>query len=346
MSTPVRHVLFCCTTFAIVIGCRTSGATLALQRAEAAAHDAVMSERRLRPESLPPRSVTVLPFTSASADTLGEYLRFALADFLLTDLSRARQLTVVDRRVMQAMLREVRLLAISEGAAPTIDRFGRLVGARTVVVGHLATADGARFRVDARLANAIDGTVRGGGGGVAPLAEIFEAEKALALQLIASLGVTLTPAELAALRQTPTRDIGALIAYGRGARAEVLGDFPAARAAYDDALRQDPEFLDARRRADEVPDAASTAVARDLATFGITPLNTPRDAEWRLRRPTPRGSGSRVEIHGRPTGSPRGTWSPYGPFGGLPGGGYGSSVDPTYLLTRQTILIILPITIR
>ena len=77
-----------------------------------------------------------------------------------------------------------------------------------------------------RVADAAQGTLVG-----QPVTErtslddILDSEKALALSLFTELGVTLTPAERAAVEQRPTRYLAAFLAYSKGVRAEAYGDY-------------------------------------------------------------------------------------------------------------------------
>jgi hypothetical protein len=114
--------------------------------------------------------------------------------------------------------------------------------------------------------------VRGSESSTIELDAIFDAEKALAFSLFQRLGVTLTPAERAAVEQRPTRNIAALLAYSRGVRDEALGNYDRAAAQYRDAIRIDPGFSHARTKLQ--------AVERDLGTSGTAGSAT----ESQLRR--------------------------------------------------------------
>src|SRR5262249_32672403 len=71
---------------------------------------AVANEARLNAETIPPRTLAVVPFTVATRDTLLTPLGFGLADLLTTDLSQSSQLQMVERLRIDAILRELRLV--------------------------------------------------------------------------------------------------------------------------------------------------------------------------------------------------------------------------------------------
>jgi TolB-like protein len=197
------------------------------------------------------RTIGVLPFTFATSDSAIAPLSYGLADLLMTDLSRSAQLTVVDRLRLESVVREVRLAStglVDSGSAP---RAGRLMGARQLVLGGLASEGGGGLLIDARVADVGSGRIRPALTARAPLASILDAEKALTLELFNDLGIVLTPAEMAAVEQRPTKSIPALLAYSRAVRDEVNGDRDGAARQYRQAIALDPGFRLARERLTE-----------------------------------------------------------------------------------------------
>ena len=75
-----------------------------------AANDAIRAamgnERAIDASTFPAGAVGVAPFRILSSDSSLDVLGFGLADLVMTDLSRSRQLKVVDRLRMDALLRK------------------------------------------------------------------------------------------------------------------------------------------------------------------------------------------------------------------------------------------------
>jgi len=244
--------------------------------ADAAAHVAIASERSLDAASLPEHTVGVAPLQVAGGDSTIASLGYGLADLLITDLSRSAQLQVVDRTRTDALLRELALAGSGRVDSATAPRVGRLIGARRLVDGIVDAAPGGRLTVSTRVADAARGTLVGD-----PVTEhtsiddILDSEKALAFSLFTQLGVTLTPAERAAVEQRPTRYLAAFLAYCKGARAEAYGDYRTAHAYYAQAVMIDPGFSAAASRmqsvslsSDQQANATTTAAA---AVAPVTP---------------------------------------------------------------------------
>ena len=292
----------------------------AVAEAEAAARRAIAAEATLDVAALPVRSVGVMPFAAATGDTVMASLGYGLADILITDLQRSEQLQLVDRLRLDALLREVKLVEAGRVDPQTAPRVGKLVGARRLVLGSLSRGAGGQLTVDARIADVATGQIREAVSASAPLADILAAEKALALRLLGELGVNLTPAARARIEERPTRNIGALLAYGRAVRYEVYGDYSRAAAEYRSALTLDPSFSLAGQRLSRVP--------------GATPPPGIRASSDQ----SPRTSSARASSVAVDRVNP----VFFSPLGGGPRAGAGGPADPTF--PSQIAIVLVTIT--
>ena len=233
--------------------------------AQLAARHAVAAEQSIRADTLPLRSLGVAPFSVGAADTTLAPLAYGLADLLMTDLAQSAQLRVVERLRLDALLREIHLVETGRVDTSTAPRVGRLIGARRIIVGAIAAEPGGRVGIEARVADVVTGEVRSAVSASASLTDILAAEKELAMRLFRELGVNLTPAEQRAVEARPTRNLAALLAYGRGVRYEVEARFDAAAAEYQSALRLDPSFTMAGSRLRDVQTNATPSGSRIAA---------------------------------------------------------------------------------
>ena len=263
-------------TLGAFVGCSSSRLSTAAEptrppnavvAAESLAAAAVRNEQRLRADTLPARTVAVAPFAVAAADPSLAPLGDGLADLLMTDLAQSRQLIVVERLQLDALLRELELARSGGVDTATAPRVGRLVGARRLVVGAVAQRPGDQeLVVEARVADVATSETRGAVSGRAAVDRILDAEKALAMQLFTELGVTLTPAEQAAVQRNRTGNLAALLAYSRGVRAEIDGRYPDAESAYHEAARLDPTFSASSARAERVRSYTAVAATSGQST--------------------------------------------------------------------------------
>ena len=278
MNILTRHlwgVLF------LIAACAPGGARVAMPPPQALAADsairaAVANELAIDAATFPPRTVAVAPFQVFAADSSLAVLGYGLADLLMTDLSRSAQLQVVDRLRVDALVRELGLVSGGAVDSSTAPRFGRLVGARRLVMGSLTAAGPERARLDGRIGDVVTGAVEATEGTSTALDAILDAEKALAFAIFDRLGVSLAPSERALVEQRPTRNLAALLAYSRGVRAEMMLDLRAAGEQYREALRADSRFGGARERLQQVEGPVSpvggAGAPSELARVGALAL--------------------------------------------------------------------------
>jgi len=270
-SGPRRHDtrLSCSPAFGmlalVMLGCATgtagrSGPSPRIREAEDAARQAVAAESQLRPDTLSVRTVGVLPFDQAGLDTSMSALGYGLADLLRVDLSKSRQIRIVDRIRLDAIMRELQLASSGRADSTTAPRIGRLTQARRMVYGALDSRAGT-MGVSVGVADATTRQVRSAITTRTSLNQIFDIEKQIAFRLFENLGVTLTPAERVAVEERPTRNIAAFLAYGRGVRYESELRFRDAEREYLEAVRLDPTFALAAARASEARSLGGNALA-------------------------------------------------------------------------------------
>ncbi len=271
---PMRPVTIVSTwSLAVLTACASNPAArhaTLIADADRTAKEAVAAESRIDVAKIPARSFAVLPFTVSEHDTLLTPLGFGLADLLSNDLAVSQRLTMVDRLRIGAVLREMKL--VDEGVTDPRGgpRVGRLIGARRLLIGSITAGPAGTVRLQARILDAVSGTIEDEVTAEAPVARIIDAEKALALLLLERLHVTLTPAQRVAVEQRQSTQLAALVAFGRGAEADARGDAVGAMAAYDEATRLDASFAAAR-----APGAGpSTAADRARGVQRVLSLTT------------------------------------------------------------------------
>jgi hypothetical protein len=177
----------------------------------------------------------------------------------VTDLSKVRQLRLVERDRMQALLDELRLAEGTRVDPATGARSGRLVRAGQVVQGQFQDVPTANFRVDASVVRTTDARVAATGSDADAMRALFDIEKRVVFQLIERMGITLTPAERTAISERPTQDLQAFLLYSRGLEAQDRGDFGAASQSFQAAAQRDPSFSAASQQAAANADAQAAA---------------------------------------------------------------------------------------
>ncbi|MCU0648235.1 MAG: hypothetical protein MUF00_09590 [Gemmatimonadaceae bacterium] len=223
------------------------------------------SEQQLATSPTATARVAVFPIGAPPGDSDLEPAAFALSDFLQADLAEVRGANAVERARLDAVLRELALVSAPETGS--LREKGTLAGAEQVFTGALFRQSGASDRIGyvVRLVRTANGERTGGLDGATrfDLAGLLSEEKRIAFWLLDALGVEVTPAERQRIEQRPTRNLAALLAYGRGVREELRLNFSAAAREFARAVQADPSFMRAAVRQREA-ERATQAAARGV----------------------------------------------------------------------------------
>jgi TolB-like protein len=223
------------------------------QARQALAQEATLS--RLPPDA---NTIAVMPFSYSGTNPQIQPLTRGLAQLVVTDLAKSRQIRVLERERMQAIVSEMRLSDAGSADRRTALRGGRLLRAARVVQGAI-TERGSNLRVDAAVVDVATAGVAGSAGATEALDRLFDLEKQVVFSIFTSLGVQLSDQERAAISQRPTQNVQAFLAYSRGLEAEDRGDFAGARDAFGQAAGLDPSFRAAAQGAASAGDLSIAA---------------------------------------------------------------------------------------
>ena len=224
---------------------------------------AVANERTIAQQPGSPRTVAVLPMRFTGTDQSLAPLERGLADLMVSDLAKAKALTVLERDRMQSIVDEIALGRSGQADPSTAARAGKLIQAGRIVQGAITQTGSRNLTLNAAVLNTSTSETQGrpaqqGG----DLDELFSLEKALVFQVFDALGVTLTPAERQLVDQRPTRSLQAFLAYSRGLQAEDDGRLDEAARFFENARSIDPGFGAALQRAQSAAAAATSSPAK------------------------------------------------------------------------------------
>ncbi|HVE83811.1 MAG TPA: hypothetical protein VND93_13225, partial [Myxococcales bacterium] len=133
--------------------------------------------------------VAVLPFKNLNADPKMDWLKVGIAETMISDLRKGGRVPVVERSQIDRAIAEVALQAMRQpggAAAPgeeaSAARIGKLVGAKTIVLGTFQQA-GKQLRINARFVAVETGVVRGAAKVTGTVDEVFRLQD----QVVAAL---------------------------------------------------------------------------------------------------------------------------------------------------------------
>ncbi len=208
-------------------------------------------------------TLAVLPLEKGAAGPELEGLGTALAGMLISDLSDAEGLVLVERSRLDAVLAEIELGEKGYLDAATAQRLGRGLGAELVLVGSYSVVDGT-LALDARLVAVESGAIVHAVDAQGPVADFVTVEKDLAEQVVSAAGSSLDArARRTFYSRVPTEDWGAFTAWSKGQALADEGALEEARAAFQAALARDPGFQAALEGLTALRAALETARSRN-----------------------------------------------------------------------------------
>ncbi len=246
----------------LFIGIFFSGSVLAgqvvTQELSQWASQAIANERTLQ-GVLPTRSVAVLYFQNLTGDVSLSPLQKGLSVMLTTDLAKVKDLQVVERARLQAILEEIELGTTGLVDGETAARVGQLVGARFLSGGDILKGSVAQLRIDPNLLNVSDQIMVNQAAAEGNLNDLIAIEKEILFEIIHTMDIVLTPDQKAELEKPISTSIPALMLLFKGIDASDHGQYAKAADLYEQALVKDPNLTPAK-------DALSEINALDLAS--------------------------------------------------------------------------------
>ncbi len=198
------------------------------------------------------KTVAVLYFQNSSGTQRFDPLRKGLAFMLMTDLSKIKDIQLVERVKLQALVEEMGMGASGIVDDKTAPRVGRLLQANYVVGGDINSGKPSELKLDSDVLHVQKVSVMGTSRAEGMLAQIFDLEKKLLFQIIDILKIKLTPEKKKDLERPLTNNPKAFFALIAAIESSDRGDYSNAQKNYEMALKGDPQLTSARDALEEL----------------------------------------------------------------------------------------------
>lgn len=205
-------------------------------------------------------TLAVSYFDNNTGDTSLDAIEKGLADMMITDLSAAPDLTLVEREKLEAIVTELELSASGLVDLATAQQMGKLLSADLILTGSIQAVR-PTLRLDARVYDVERGEIVATAKASGPVESFFDVETELVKELLADLGVVLSTVQRLKIQKPPTKSLEAFGAYSAALEAFDQGDADGAKAALRRALQADPVFERALKRLEDL-EARVSAVER------------------------------------------------------------------------------------
>lgn len=242
--------------------------TLVQRQIEQEIEEALAREEAIDVDTIPDRTISVSTFDGSNLPPDLQPLAYGLAEFTASDLSKVSDLTVVERRRLQALLDELRLGQSGYVDPSTAPRVGRLMGSRRLITATIMSRGDEGLILDGAVVHTDDGASNRTESIEGEVKEVFEIQKRFVFEVLEDMGIELTAEERDEIQEVPTESYLAFLAYSRGLDYESRGMPKAAKQEYANAVRIDPGFRQADQRLAQTSAQLSGGPARaDLGQF-------------------------------------------------------------------------------
>jgi TolB-like protein len=200
-----------------------------------------------------PNTVAVLYFNNKTGWSNLNLLEKGLTLMLITDLSKIKEIKVVERVKLQALVEELDL-GVSGLVEPDLaPRVGKLLGAERLVGGDIIKGKNDEFQLKSSLLKVPTEKVLSQSAAKGELVrELFRMEKDLLFEIVEDLEIEISPKLEAELREPLTSNLNALLYLFQGIRQSDSGNYEKAAQSYQKALQEDPSLSPAKDSLQEV----------------------------------------------------------------------------------------------
>ncbi len=197
-------------------------------------------------------TLAVLYFQNKTGQMELDPLQKGLTLMLITDLSGVKDLQVVERSRLQALIEEMGLAGSGLVETGTAPRMGKLLGAQWLVGGDITESKPTQLRIQANLLQVPTRNILGNPLSNGQLTDLFTMEKEILFEIIKLLNIKVTSEEKVNLEKPISTNIKALIPLFQGIDESDRGNYKKAADLYRQALKEDPKLGVAKEAIDEL----------------------------------------------------------------------------------------------
>jgi TolB-like protein len=227
----------------LVLSSSAQAGQVVTDEVKAWAKGAIEQEKALKTIGAP-NTVAVLYFSNKTNWSDLDLLQKGLTLMLITDLSRVKEIQLVERVKIQALLEELNLEVSGLVEPGTSSRMGKLLGVEHLIGGDILTGKTEElFQLKSNLLKVQTEKVFGRPWTEGELlAELLRMEKDLLFEIIKELKIELSLEQKAELRKFLTTNLNALLYLFQGIDYSDRRDYARAAEFYKKALAEDPNL--------------------------------------------------------------------------------------------------------
>lgn len=193
--------------------------------------------------------IAISYFDNTTANSKYNSLSKGIADMLITDLSKVRDIDIVEREKLEKLIKEIKLGQSKYFDQSTAQKLGKGLGAASILTGAFYVLDGV-IRIDARLINVESGKVMAADEVTGKTSDFFSLHKQLVNLLTQSLRITNKTKSI--FDYDNKIELKAVVNYSDAITYEDNGLDESATKLLESTLQEYPEFLFAQTKLDKI----------------------------------------------------------------------------------------------
>ncbi len=205
----------------------------------------IKNEKDLTFQNVSDSTMAVFPLIYQGTNKDYAPLSRGFSEMVSIDLARLKDIRVLERVRIQAVLDELKLSqsgAVDQSTAP---RVGKILQAGTIVSGDYDVTNNGEFKIDLGSWEVQTSKRKSWVNKSGSMKDFFVLQKQVVFAFLEQNGFQLTQQEKEKIAYIPTQNLEAFLAYSRGLLQEDAGNFQQAGQFFNQASQIDPAFRDA-----------------------------------------------------------------------------------------------------
>lgn len=195
-------------------------------------------------------TLAVFPLIYQGTDVTYVPLSRGFSEMVSIDLSKVKQLRVLERVRIQAVLDEIKFSQTSLVDQSTAPRAGKILKAGTIVSGDYDVTKNGYFRINLGSWDSQTSLRKSWVNESGSMDDFFRLQKAVVFAFLKANGIELTKTEMEEISLIPTQNLQAFLSYSKGLLSEDAGNYKQAETYFNDAINLDPQFNNAQNKAE------------------------------------------------------------------------------------------------
>lgn len=233
------------------------------QRAYSEVKSAVDNKSSLYNLSLSDSTLAVFPLNYTGTDKDYAPLSRGFSEMVSIDLAKIKQLKILERIRIQALLDEIKFGQSDIVNSSTAPRVGKLLKAGMVVSGNYNVTPNKDLKVDLGSWSVQTGERKSWVNDQGNLYDLFAIEKAVVFAFLQDNGIDLTKEEKEEIQYIPTQNLQAFLLFSRGLIQQDNGDYEKALIYFQKASELDPHFLAASNQLHATQSLSKSGISKE-----------------------------------------------------------------------------------